>query len=37
MLQFIAAVRSAREEIEEGLGTKWYRGLTKPGDMAIKT
>ena len=37
MLQFIAAVRSARDEIEEGLGTsKWYRGLTKPGDMAIK-
>lgn len=37
MLQFVAAVRSARDEIEEGLGvTRWTRGLTKPGDMAIK-
>ena len=37
MLQFVAAVRNDRAEIEEGLGIqKWYRSLTQPGDMAVK-
>lgn len=38
MLQFTAAVRADIEDVKDTLGvSKWTRGLTKPGDIAVKT
>jgi S-DNA-T family DNA segregation ATPase FtsK/SpoIIIE len=38
MLQFTAAVRADKADVEDTLGiTKWNRALTQPGDLAIKT
>ena len=38
MLQFTAAVRANKEDVEDTLGIqKWDRALVKPGDIAIKT
>lgn len=34
---FTAAVRADKDIVEEALGVKWNRPLTRPGDTAIKT